>query len=142
MNIYTLPHFDFHYYMVTEAEVRGATDTAKLNAAPAADYLPANHVSGGAVPQMGNHWADITSPEFNGQPFTQTFMYGSYNSKITFYEPMITLNFMKSTTKFSRSIPQPARFKTAGYYPTKMSVSKHDGVTDVILEGFVKRNAS
>lgn len=139
--IYDKPHFDFHFYMVPEGEVAAATNAEKLNANPPADYLPQNYVPGAPVPQMGKHFVDVTSPEFAGQPFTQTFIYGSYDGKITFYEPMITLDFLKSTTTYEKPIPQPSKFRKAGYYPTKMRVSKHDGVTDVILDGFVQRQA-
>ena len=140
--IYGSAHFDFHFYMVPEAEVTGAVDMAKLNAVPAADYLPPAYFSGGPVPQMGTHFLDATSREFNGQPFTETFIYGTYNSRVTFYEPMITLDFLKATSSYERSIPQPAKFKAAGYYPTKMKIVKETGATNVILEGFVKREGS
>lgn len=140
--IYDKPHFDFHFYMVPEAEVQAATDYAKLNANVAAGFVPQNYVPGPVVPQMGKHYIDVTSPEFNGQPFTQTFIYGSYDGKVTFYEPMITLEFLKSTTAFERPIPQPTKFPKAGYFPTKMRISKHDGVTDIIVEDFVQRQPS
>jgi hypothetical protein len=140
--IYDLPHFDFHFYMITEAEVKAAVDAVKLNAGPSQEYLPQNYVPGVVVPQMGKHWIDVTSPEFHGQTFTETFIFGTYNSNVTFYEPMITLNFLKATTLYERPIPQPAKFKQAGWYPTKMRIIKHDGVTDVVLDGFIKRNAS
>ena len=139
--IYDKPHFDFHFYMVSEGEVAAATNTAKLNANPAADYLPQNYVPGPPVPQMGKHFIDVTSPELNGQPFSQTFIYGTYDAKVTFFEPMITLAFLKSNSNFERTIPQPAKFKKAGYYPTKMRIAKHDGVTDIVLDGFVLRQA-
>jgi hypothetical protein len=141
--IYDKPHFDFHFYMITEGQQAAATDMTKLETDPAADYLPANFIGGAPVPQMGKHWIDVTSPELTGQvPFTQTFIYGSYDGKVTFLEPMITLDFLKATTTFVRPIPQPAKYKKEGYYPTRMRISKHDGVTDVVLEGFVKRQAS
>lgn len=91
---------------------------------------------------MGKHWVDSTSPELNGQPFTQTFIYGTYNGKVTFYEPMITLDFLKDNDSFVRSIPQPEKFRKTGYYPTELRIRKHDGVTDVILEHFVLRQKS
>jgi hypothetical protein len=144
-NIYTKPHFDFHFYLMTEAERLAATDPAKLNAVPLADYLPPTYFGVDPVPQMGKHWLDMTSPELNPAnpaPFTQTFVYGSYNSKVNFYEPMITLGFLKNTAQFERSIPQPTKFASVGYYPTKMKVVKHDGVTDIILEGFVLQQGS
>ena len=85
---------------------------------------------------------DVTSPEFNGQPFSQTFIFGSYAAKLAFLEPMITLDFLKQTNNFVRSIPQPAKFQKTGYYPTKMRVSKVNGVTNIILKDFVLRQAS
>ena len=141
-HIYTLPHFDMHFFMTSETAVAGYVDPAKLNADPAADYIPALHVGADPVPQMGKHWVDVTSPELNGQTFTQTFIYGSYDSKVVFYEPMITLDFLKNTQSFDRAIPQPAKYQQSGYYPTRMKISKHDGLTEIILDGFVLRQAS
>jgi hypothetical protein len=141
-NVYTLPHFDFHFYTATQGEVMNYMDTAKLNKDVATGYVPANHLSGPGVPMMGKHFIDATSPELAGQTFTQTFLYGSYDSKVVFYEPMITLNFLKNTGNFERPIPVPAKFQESGYFPTKMRVAKHDGLTEITLEGFVKRQAS
>lgn len=142
VGIYDKPHFDFHFYMVPEAEVEAATDATKLNANVAGEFLPDHYVPGPAVPKMGKHFIDVTSPELNGQPFTQTFIYGGYDAKVTFYEPMITMAFIKATTNFERTIPQPAKYQKAGYYPTKMSIKRHDGVTDIALSGFVQHQAS
>jgi hypothetical protein len=140
--IYDKPHFDIHTYMVTKDEVMTYTDPAKLNAAPADGYLPPHYAGGQAVPQMGRHWMDVTAPEFNGQPFTQTFIYGTYDGQVKFYEPMITLDFLKNTTSFERTIPQPAKFQKAGYYPTKLHIIKHDGLTEIVYDGFSYKQAS
>jgi hypothetical protein len=91
---------------------------------------------------MGNHWIDTTSPELKGVPFTQTMILGSYDSKVIFYEPMITKAFLQTANNYERAIPQPAKFQQTGYYPTKLRVVKHDGVTEIILDGFVHRQAS
>jgi hypothetical protein len=140
--IYDLPHFDLHYYMISNEE-REAMDNAKMDILPDAAYFPQTYISPGpGVPKMGNHWLDVTSPELNGQTFTQTFLMGSYNSQVIFYEPMITKAFLKSTSNFERAIPQPAKYQAAGWYPTKMRTVKHDGVTEIIMEGFVQRQAS
>jgi Domain of unknown function (DUF5602) len=144
--IYGLPHFDFHFYEVAPEAVAAIppyeTDSSKFKNWPAADYFPATYFNpGGGVPQMGCHWIDVTSPELNGQLFTQTFIYGSYDGKVTFYEPMITSAFIKANPSFERAIPQPAKFQKAGYYPTKMRIAKQDGVTNIILEGFVLQQA-
>jgi hypothetical protein len=144
--VYGLPHFDIHFYLMSEAD-RAAippyeVDSSKFLAVPTQEYVPANYMAlPGGVPQMGRHWADVTSPELAGQKFTETFIYGSYNGVVTFYEPMITLDFLKTTSAFSRAIPQPAKVKVSGYYPTKMEVRKQNGVTDVALTSFVYREA-
>jgi hypothetical protein len=142
-HIYTLPHFDMHFYMTSQTEVMNYVDPTKLDNAPNPAYLPATYISPApAVPMMGRHWVDVTSGEFNGQPFTETFLYGSYDGKVVFYEPMITLDFLKTQSNFQRTIPQPSKFAKTGWYPTKMKVVKHDGVTDIVLDGFVKQKAS
>jgi hypothetical protein len=141
--IYDLPHFDVHFYMTKPGEVMNYTDTVKIDhRLPAVDYFPAKHVAAIGIPKMGKHWIDVTSPELNGKKFSETFIYGSYDSKVIFYEPMITLDFLKKTTSYQRQIPVPSKFQETGYYPTKMRVNKHDGVTEVTLDGFVKRKAS
>ncbi|MEO5683879.1 MAG: hypothetical protein ABIQ88_14640 [Chitinophagaceae bacterium] len=145
--VYGKPHFDFHFYMMTAAEVAAIppyeVDSLKFKNWPAPAYFPGNYFNtGGGVPQMGAHWVDLTSPELNGQPFTQTFIYGSFDGKVNFYEPMITLEFIKNTSNFERSIPQAAKVQKSGYYPTKERVVRHDGVSEIVLEGFVYRTAS
>jgi len=143
-NIYTRPHFDFHFYMMTPEEVAAIPSyeqaAKQFDNRPSTDYFPAGYFNpGGGVPQMGAHWIDPTSREFHGQPFTETFIFGSYDGKVTFYEPMITLEFLKNNSNFERTIPQPAKVQKTGYYPTKLRVVKHDGVTDIIYDGLVRR---
>lgn len=146
-HFYGKPHFDFHFYSMTPQEVAAIppyeVDSVKFKNWPAPEYFPANYINpGGGVPQMGAHWVDVTSGEFKGQPFTQTFIFGSYDGKVTFYEPMITQEFLKTQTNFQRSIPVPTKFQTSGWYPTSLKIVKHDGITDIILEKFVYRQKS
>ena len=146
-HIYDKPHFDLHFYMMTPEEVATIPPyeqaAAKFDNWPSAAYFPATYFNpGGGIPQMGTHWVDVTSGEFNGQQFTQTFIHGSYDGKVTFWEPMITLEFLKNNSNYERSLPQPAKFQKTGYYPTKLRVVKHDGVTEIILDGFVYRTQS
>jgi len=145
--IYGKPHFDFHFYISTEAERNAIPvyeqDSTKFLSYPAPGYMPPTYVPiPGGVPKMGSHWIDVTSPELSGAPFTQTFIYGSYDGKVTFYEPMITEEFIKANAGFERAIPQPTKYQKAGWYPTKMRISKSNGTTNVIIEGFVQRQAS
>ncbi|MBC7850342.1 MAG: DUF5602 domain-containing protein [Chitinophagaceae bacterium] len=145
--IYGKPHFDFHFYMTTPQEVAAIppyeVDSTKFKNWPAAAYFPATYINpGGGVPQMGAHWIDVTSPELSGALFTQTFIYGSYDGKVTFYEPMITEQFILNNPSFERAIPQPAKVQKTGYYPTKMKIITTNGIVNIIIDGFVLRQAS
>jgi hypothetical protein len=150
--VYNKPHLDVHFYMISSTErvaiPEYADDPQKFDNFPSASYLPANYfvpggpgVGGAAEPKMGTHWVDANSPELNGGEFTQTFVYGSYDGKVIFYEPMLAYSFLQGTTTFNRDIPQPALVQTSGHYPRKMTVSHSNGEYKVCLEDFYYRKA-
>jgi len=132
--IYTHPHFDMHFYMITDAE-RKAIPGGPHPHTPAfmENYIPANYITGfpepnmgGAVPEMGVHWVDVTSSEFHGHDFTKTFIYGSYNNEVTFHEPMITVAYLKglaADARESAAVPQPLKVQRTGYHPTSYTVA-------------------
>jgi hypothetical protein len=144
-HVYTLPHFDFHFYQVDAATVMAIMPTdpqyaAKAAALPAAGFVPAGYAAASvlanipaaaaAVPMMGLHWLDVASPELQpppaGKTFTETFIYGSWDGKFIFLEPMITkayLESLKNTNGMTRSIASPAQVAKAGYYPSKYSIT-------------------
>jgi Domain of unknown function (DUF5602) len=114
---YGVPHFDFHFYMITpqeQSQVVPGPDTIQVDP----KYVPKDYVSGMmAVPNMGTHWVDTTSGEFHGQPFTITFIYGFYRGNMTFLEPMITKAFLLTQPDITLPIKQPQAFQRHGYYP-------------------------
>lgn len=120
--IYTVPHFDFHFYTITNAQRMAIGPNP--GAPPASGYLPEGYVPAGPVPLMGMHWADPTSSEFNGQPFTYTLIYGSYNGAINFTEPMITLEVLESGEAYNKiKIPQPLYYSPSDtYYPKHYNI--------------------
>jgi hypothetical protein len=130
LQIYDKPHFDFHFYMTSREERKKIPvypkDTTKFQNAPPAAYLPLNYFyPGGGEPEMGAHWVDLSSNEFKpGGTFTETFIYGTYDGQVTFLEPMITLDFLKSISDFTRDIPRPDKVQQTGYYPRKMHIVK------------------
>jgi hypothetical protein len=152
--IYTRPHFDFHFYLTSPEETKAIKPgpchgldcdayRRAMKDVPAA-YLPANHRNVGAVvPMMGNHLIDPASPEFNNQPFTRTFLYGAFDGKITFYEPMLTLQYLQSRPNEYVELNRPTAYAQTGYYPTRYSV-RYDPSADVYrisLERFVYHEA-
>jgi hypothetical protein len=153
--LYALPHFDVHFYMMTEAERNTIDPTAgdfevKAGRQPDGAFLPANHVlAPGAVPRMGAHWVDLAAPEMNGQPFSTTFIYGTWDGNVTFLEPMITKGFVESVREmegqmFEKAIPQPEQVQVTGYYPTLYSIQYDDLKNSyaLILGGLTLRTAS
>jgi hypothetical protein len=124
--VYTVPHFDFHFYTISQQDqqmIMGGPDTVPVPS----QYVPAGYTPGPvaiAVPMMGVHYVDPTSPEFQGQPFTKTFIFGYYLGKLAFIEPMITKAYFETHPSVSVDIKQPAAYQTTGkYYPAKYSIT-------------------
>jgi hypothetical protein len=145
--IYNVSHFDFHFYTITPQERDRITaqgeDVAKSNRQPSAEYMPSGYVMvpDSAIPRMGSHLANPQARELHGQPFTRTFLYGSYDGRVIFYEPMIARSFLESKQNVTEYIKLPARYPKPGYYPTKYSV-RYDPKSreyTVSLEGLTLR---
>lgn len=149
--IYTIPHFDFHFYTVTKAErdlivPTDAQFQQKADNLPPAALVPPFYstltppgVPTPAVPKMGVHWIDVRSPEIQAlmghpelaRPFTTTFIYGSWNGRFTFVEPMITRDFIlgrrTAATAAQRdsviSLPMGTQASPAGLYPAAYRIA-------------------
>lgn len=145
--IYDAPHFDFHFYAQDRAIQAAITcagaDHAVCMKPPGADYLSADYApTPEGVPLMGWHWVDLRAPEFNGQPFTSTFLFGYYDGKLTFLEPMVTRAFLRSNPALDQPVRLPAKLSQDGWYPTRYTVrAARDGYR-VTLEDLSWRGAS
>jgi hypothetical protein len=142
---YEAPHFDFHFYTIPVEERNSidpsdpafATKAANL---PAADLIPAGYLSSHqlvgktpaevSVPRMGLHWLDLASPELppRNQPFTTTYIVGTWNGKVIFQEPMITRAFILglrdgASARAAYAVPSAGRYEPAGLYPSGYRVS-------------------
>ena len=132
--IYTKPHFDMHFYTISQAErdMIDPADTAKVNKMPDTNYVPAGYVLPPgpveAVPRMGVHWGDLTSHEFHGSEFDKTFIYGFWNGTMIFAEPMITVAYLQSKASFTEDLKLPKLFSKLGYFGTKYSI-RYDATT-------------
>ncbi len=117
LDIYGVPHFDFHFYQVAPSEqttIAGGPDTTMV---PPADVPPDYASQVVSVPMMGVHWVDTSAAEFHGHPFDKTFIYGFYRGKMMFVEPMITRALLASHPDVTAFIKQPRAFQRAGLYP-------------------------
>jgi hypothetical protein len=155
--VYARPHFDFHFHTLERERVEAIApgrcgelvdcgDFERGTRALPSRYLPAGHIDVGVVvPRMGNHLLDSRSPELANpaSPFTRTFIYGAFDGELIFWEPMITLDFLKRSADSCFEIRQPQDFRRSGYYPTQYCVraDQRDGSRSVSLERFVYAKA-
>jgi hypothetical protein len=122
--IYNKDHFDVHFYTVPNSVRESITSDKdpRLMRFPEKDKIPTNYIFAGPVPFMGAHWADSTSAEFKGQPFTATFIYGSLDGQMIFHEPMVTVEYLKKKEEKRFVIKHPVKY-TGGnvynYYPAE-----------------------
>ena len=151
------PHFDFHFYITARetvemirpgscGELIDCEDFKRATKPVPASYVHHDHINvGAAVPDMGNHLINSKAPELvkNGPKFTHTFIFGSYDGHVIFYEPMVTRAYLASNPDMCAHIKQPEAWEVAGSYPTKYCVRHLDRADryTVSLEGFVERVA-
>lgn len=129
--LFGTPHFDLHFYTVTEQERMTWTPAdpefdQKLALAPEAQYMPAGYIQfPGGVPMMGAHWGDSADPTFapGGPAFTEVLLWGSYDGDVVFIEPMITNALFLSRTAHSEAIAQPQSVQKTGFYPQRYTIS-------------------
>jgi hypothetical protein len=146
--VYDTPHLDFHFYVIDKAERDRRIVLANPRYAEEADRLPAEEFrpqhglvlgppgakpSDVAVPLMGVHWIDVRAPELQGllgkpeqaKPFTATFIYGSWDGRVIFAEPMVTRAHLLAKKAATDSavrdqllpVGTAARAQTPGYWP-------------------------
>jgi len=150
-NAFIAPHFDFHFYMISNEERLAIPNwcscpaDAAFNIYPPSGFMPLGYATppgqGSVYGQMGKHWLPLP---FNYLPFTKVMVYGTYNGKLIFLEPMATRDYLLSNVDFSGPYAQPLYFEKAGYYPTKYNIF-HDsktGNTNITLSEFVYKVAT
>lgn len=141
---YDVPHFDTHFYFMDldDRLAISAEDTIQFANKPAAQYMPGGHIWTPGVPAMGAHWLDPSSPELNGAPFTYTFIFGSFDGKMTFIEPMFTLSYLQGKPNESIDIPQPEAYQLGGYFPMTYGLRYHADrkVYTISLDQLMNRN--
>jgi len=146
--IYGIPHFDFHFYTIsreTRSSIVPMNPRYVVAAAslPGGDFRPPFYLDAATatgapafavtVPQMGLHWFDVRAPELQAalgnpagwQPFTRTFIIGSWDGQFIFDEPMITRAWLltkrlpngEAAADEVIPVPTATRYAPAGFYP-------------------------
>ena len=155
--VYDVPHFDVHFYMTPIA------DALAIHAGPCGpEFVDCDAFAKGkqplptglmhpdfadldaVAPAMGNHLIDLSGPEFNGERFTRSWLFGIYGGQVTFYEEMVTLAYLLSKPDACSAIKTPPGVAVAGYYPTQRCVRYEAGTNTYVvsMEGFAYREST
>jgi Hypothetical protein TTHB210 len=140
--MYQVPHFDFAFYIIPELErlpIRQGPSTMEFEP----QYLPQDYTRPAPLSFMsrGVYWNDAEAPEWNGQDFTATLFYVSYEGQMISIGSGVTKAFLETEPDVTYEIKQPQAYQRSGYYPTEYSV-RYDpdrGEYTVALEGFAAR---
>jgi hypothetical protein len=157
-HVYDDPHFDVHFYVKPDAErvairpgpcahLMNCDDLELAKVLPTTEHLAPDYADMDAIePAMGNHLVDPTAPEFNGEPFTHTWIYGTWNGEVTFYEAMVTREWFDSMRRGEvedacHDFKLPAEWQESGWYPTSYCLRHRDNRKEITvsLEDFVYR---
>lgn len=147
--VYGTGHFDVHFYLIGPDErrrisARGA-DLETIRKVPPPGYMAPDYLFApeSEEPGMGGHWVNPESHEFHGMGFTATFIYGTYDGEIIFYEPMISRDFLALRQDNEYRVSVPEKYGAAGFYPTGYSVRFDDVRNEYVisLEGLTERVA-
>jgi hypothetical protein len=150
--VWNTAHFDVHFYL---DPIEKVFSIMPGNCGPeyvrcdqfmvATKPVPSNYIHkdfqnvNAVAPAMGNHLIDPTGMEFHGKPFTRSWIYGTYDGRITFWEEMLSVEFLKSRPDNCFSIKLPEAVAVSGYYPTNVCTryNKVDESVSVSIEDFV-----
>jgi hypothetical protein len=147
--VFSPPHFDVHFYMISQAErmaipAWSPSSDAAFNNYPPTGYMPDSYFTppgaDTAEAEMGKHWLPVNLGDF--LPFSKIMILGSYDGKFSFVEPMVTLDYLLSNEEMSFAYPQPQYFAVNGNYPTKYNIYRDSkkGHVFITLSDFVARN--
>lgn len=126
--VYSVAHFDVHFYTIGQAERAAITftgaDRERALAPPDSDLVPAGYVipPDSAVERMGLHGLDPGGHEFHGKPFSYSFLYGYYTGRLIFVEPMIAVDWLRTRPDVTVPVKTPSTYSMPGYYPDRYRI--------------------
>ena len=132
------PHFDFHFYTVSDAARKAIDCSNKLKPAmlTAGYVLPDEEIpgigvlTGVCIPAMGMHSLETVSVQ-GTTPFHSTMVLGYYDGKPIFFEPMIAKAALLERKSFSLPLPTPAGVPAGTHFPTRF-----EAVYDASIPGY------
>lgn len=132
------PHFDFHFYTISDAERLAIDCTNKTKPAnlPAGYVLPDVEIPGIGMlqglcfPTMGMH-SLVSSEVAATTPFSGTMVLGFYSGRPIFFEPMVAKAKLMEKRSFTLPMSAPAGVAGGVHYP-----SRFEAVYDGTIPGY------
>ena len=120
------PHFDFHFYNLTQSEVRAidCSDETKPRSIPAGYALPDVDIPGMGVlvglcvPNMGMHAMPEGDLAETGA-FEASMLVGYYGGEAAFIEPMVSRDRLLEKSDFALAVPVVENLPAGVRYPTE-----------------------
>ncbi|ARV57299.1 hypothetical protein BZZ01_00480 [Nostocales cyanobacterium HT-58-2] len=147
--LYDAMHLDFHFNLMTPVE-RFAIKAdyydlfkEKCYQLPPQGLIPEGFVAPpqAAEEHMGVHWVDTNGEEFHGHRWDKSWLYGFFDGKNVFWEPMIARTYLLTKPNVSIPIKQPAVYPKDGYYPSTYSINYANGEYTVSLNRLTYRSS-
>jgi len=138
-NYFAVPHFDFHFYDMTEDQVRAIPAKGPpLTPVPANRLAPGYLPAGPSIAEMGRH-SSPASVLTDTNPFTAVMVAGYLpdGSRMHFLEPMVTQEFLLGQQDFSLPVPQPQTFGRETLYPTTFEATFQGNAYSFVFSDFV-----
>lgn len=120
------PHFDFHFYNLTQAEVQAidCSDQSKPASLPTGYVLPDIDIPGMGVlvglcvPRMGMHAMAEEEIE-STDPFDASLIVGYYGGEAIYIEPMVSRERLLERSSFELPVPTIENLPAGVHYPGK-----------------------
>jgi hypothetical protein len=134
--VYSVPHFDFHFYGIPEEEVLGIP--AQNPPLPPAYELPAGYLPAGpSIAEMGRHSSPRSILSVDKLSTVMILGYLPDGSQMHFVEPMISQEVLLSQQDFSLDVPMLTTFGREMLYPTQFEATFQGNSWSFVFSEFV-----
>ncbi len=104
---YNHPHIDPHFFYINMAARMNIMDTMD-STMPMNMTMPSGYMTDDmSEAMMGVHWMDTTGPEYHGQPFESTCVYGFTKGTLAFMEVMCDKASLEGHKAITGTVRQP-----------------------------------
>jgi len=134
--VYSVPHFDFHFYSIAEEEVLSIP--AKNPPLPPAYEIPAGYLPAGpSLAEMGRHSSPRSVLSMEKLTAVMVLGYLPDGSQVHFLEPMVSQEVLLSEQDFSLDVPMLTTFGREMLYPTQFEATFQGNSWSFVFSGFV-----